>query len=194
MELTFDIEKIKKVGISEVRPNTWNPKEKETPEFKRVVESIEKYGQDMPILVRQNNGYEILDGEQRYNAMVELGFKEIWIYDKGIVTDEEAIAITLWWQVQVPFEEIKLSEVLKKLVDSGVTVSLPYSDEEIRAKVEMLSFDWNKYGSLLEVQESDVKETVSVGTDKIEEVKKFIKELDRSEDSQDLIILKYYLT
>jgi hypothetical protein len=155
MELTFNPEQIIKVKISEVRPNTWNPKEKETKEYNHVLESIKRSGQDMPILVRENNGYEVLDGEQRYTAMVELGFEEIWVYNKGQVSDEEAKATTIWWQVQVPFEQIKLAHLVTEL--SALNVLMPFTQEEIDNFKQLATFDFSDYDKDFEHNEDEQK-------------------------------------
>lgn len=139
----FDLSKIKKVKITEVRPNTWNPKEKNHAKVQDIKKSIETMGFKQPISVRQNKGYEILDGEQRYTAMLELGATEIYIYDNGVISDEDAQSETIWWQVQVPFDEIKLAPLVVSLFDMGKP--LPYTQQEVEDFRQMAEFDFNQY-------------------------------------------------
>ena len=49
----FDPDNIKIVGIDEVKPNSWNPKLENTPEFQKIVESIQVNGFKSPIIVRE---------------------------------------------------------------------------------------------------------------------------------------------
>lgn len=130
MELKFDPANLKKVAIDEVFPNPWNPKEKDHQKVKDIEKSIKLHGFKAPIQVRSNDGrYEIIDGEQRWTAMKNLGAKEIYIYDNGEIADADAQNETLWWQVQVPFETIKLAHLVRELDE--MEMELPYSKKEI---------------------------------------------------------------
>ncbi len=131
-EREFDINNIQKVDINEVKYNTWNPKQKRTKEYEKVFKSIEKNGSLAPIFVREiddeNFGYEIVDGAQRYTAMLDLSYPEVYIYNLGKITDEEGQALTLYLDQSVPFDDDMLGKLLS---DLQRTVDLPYTDEEI---------------------------------------------------------------
>lgn len=120
------------VPIDEVHMNDWNPKVKRSEEYYKVRQSIEVNGQVMPVVVRNAKSkdfkYEILDGEQRYTAMQELGFDDIWIVNLGDVSDAEAKSTTVWMEQAVPFDDNLLGELLVELRGE---VELPYTDEEI---------------------------------------------------------------
>lgn len=122
----------KYVPIDEVHMNDWNPKVKRSEEYYKVRQSIEVNGQVMPVIVRnskkQGFKYEILDGEQRFTAMQELGFDEVWIVNLGDVSDAEAKSTTIWMEQAVPFDDNLLGELLVELKGE---VELPYTDEEI---------------------------------------------------------------
>lgn len=132
----YTIEEIKAgskfVPIDEVKMNDWNPKVKRSEEYYKVKQSIETNGQVIPIVVRNANSkdfkYEILDGEQRYTAMVDLGFDQVWIVNLGDVPDKEAKSTTIWMEQAVPFDDNLLGELLVELKGD---VELPYTDEEI---------------------------------------------------------------
>lgn len=120
------------VNVEEIRVNDWNPKLKRSEEYLKVKESVELNGQVQPIIVRETGEeevkYEILDGEQRFTALRELGEEKIWILNLGKVADEEAKASTIWLEQAVPFDDVMLGELLVELQHK---VELPYSDEEI---------------------------------------------------------------
>lgn len=120
------------VNVEEIRANDWNPKLKRSEEYLKVKESVELNGQVQPIIVRETGEeevkYEILDGEQRFTALRELGEEKIWILNLGKVADEEAKASTIWLEQAVPFDDVMLGELLVELQHK---VELPYSDEEI---------------------------------------------------------------
>lgn len=153
----FDPSRILKVPIDKVEPNDYNPKKKDTPEYKKVVESLRVNGLKQPIFVREvdgNDNYVIVDGEQRWTAAKELGYKEIYIYNYGNIPEEEAKALTIWMEVQVPFEELQLAALVTEMKD--LDFELPYTDEEIADYVAMAGFDFS-------TPENEEKEEVDDG-------------------------------
>ncbi len=160
MNIKFDLKKLKVVPTGQVKPNKYNPKEKKSEEYKKVLESVKINGLKAPIYVRElkKDDYEIIDGEQRWTACDELGLKEVLIYNEGKITEEEAIQLTVWWQQQVPFDELKLAEVFKDLLEKYKgdysKLKLPYNQEEIEQKIEMLKFDWERFEE--EQKEKDI--------------------------------------
>ena len=147
-KLIFDKNKILVVPIGGVRPNTWNPKAKNTEEFRKVKKGIDIKGQRLPIIVRENKGYEIIDGEQRFTACKELGYNRVIIYSEGVLSDKEAKELTIWYQQQVPFEELKLAELVSDLAKMG-DIQLPYTEEEVEEYKKLFVFDFNKYNESL---------------------------------------------
>ena len=145
MEIKFDVKKINIVPIKEVRPNTWNPKDEETEEFNKIVESIKLKGQRQPIIVRENEGYEIIDGEQRYRACLKLGFEKVLIYNEGKVSTKEAMELTIWYQQQVPFNEVELAGIIKQMVKDYDNLELPFNQEQINDYIKMHDFNWDEY-------------------------------------------------
>jgi len=77
--LIFNPEKLKLVEIDKVIPNSWNPKKKDTEEYKRIKLGIELKGLRLPIIVREmGTNFEIIDGEQRFGFTM----KEIFLIKK----------------------------------------------------------------------------------------------------------------
>ena len=138
--IAFDPNKVSIVTVEEVEPNDWNPKEKNTKQYKLIKEDIERNGQKVPVVVREhNNTIQIIDGEQRWTALKELGEPLIAINNMGIVADADAKNETLWYQLQVPFVEGLLSELIAKLKNSGAF--LPYSKDEVDKLLTLDKFD-----------------------------------------------------
>lgn len=141
----YDKSKLIIIPIDRVKANSWNPKDKDTKEFRQVVRSLELYGFRQPILVREaeNDTFEILDGEQRYTAALELGYTDIPVYNLGVVSDTEAKAATIWMEVQVPFSEIDLSHLVVELDDANI--ALPYTEVQIADFRNMAEFNFGQY-------------------------------------------------
>lgn len=143
----FTADKLLQVGIENVQTNGYNPKKLDTKEYKNVVKSIEIHGFTSPIIVRNNPDvtsdvqYVIIDGQNRYLAAKELGYKTIPVYNEGDVSDEDAKSLTIWHQVQVPFDEIDLSQLVVEL--DNLKVELPYTESEITDFRNMAEFDFD---------------------------------------------------
>jgi hypothetical protein len=146
-KIIFDREKLDIVNINTVRPNTWNPKAEDTDEYRRIVESLRQNGQRLPIVVRELDGYEIIDGEQRWRGMKELKAKKILIYNEGEIDDQRARELTIAYEQQVPFDPLDLAELVADMFSQYENVKLPYDEDSIREMINLLSFDWNaNYG------------------------------------------------
>ena len=160
LDITYDKSKLKVVKLEEVRPNTWNPKEKDHANVKFIEQSIKSIGFNEPIRVRENNGYEIIDGEQRWTAARNLGLKEVIIYNEGVVSDKDARAKTLWWQVQIPFDDVKLAYEVAQLSEEDV--ALPYTAEQIEDFKAMAEFDFDQYNAERPEFDDDGMKTLKV--------------------------------
>jgi hypothetical protein len=160
--IIFDTGQIKTVDIDQVRPNTWNPKDRETEEYKTIKRGIELKGLRQPIFVRQNDGYEIVDGEQRWSACTELGYKRILIYDLGEISKKEAQELTLWFEQKVPFNEIDLAHLLADMVKSGEKLEIPFDEVALENYLKMAEFDFDSYKTNSESEESMDQDDIAV--------------------------------
>lgn len=73
-------QEIKDIPLDKIHPNPFNPNSMPAGTFKKMLASISKFGLFNDIIVRKDKGkdtFEIIDGEQRYNAFKKLGFSEI---------------------------------------------------------------------------------------------------------------------
>ena len=144
-EINFDPKKLKRVSLEEVRPNTWNPKPKGTQDYEKVKKSIQNKGLRGFIVVRENDGFEIIDGEQRWTACKELNFDKVLIYNEGEVSDKEAKELTIWWQQQVPFDQIELAYLIKDMDDQYESLELPFEPTELDELLKISNFDFEQY-------------------------------------------------
>ncbi|MDD5146818.1 MAG: ParB/RepB/Spo0J family partition protein [Candidatus Pacebacteria bacterium] len=161
-EITFDPAKLFITDIDLIRPNDYNPKDKETEEYKKVKESIEKNGLRLPIVVREISGvegYEIIDGEQRWRVCKELNFEKVIIYNEGNLNDQRAKELTIWYQQQVPFNEILLAKLVTEMASSYKDLALPFSEEEVLEMKELVNFDWDNFKNNSEVDFGKENET-----------------------------------
>jgi hypothetical protein len=150
-KLEFDTSKVKLVNIDSVTPNKWNPKDKDTLEFEKVKKSVEINGLRIPIIVREvEQGFEIIDGEQRFTACKQLGYEQVIIYNEGIIEDKKAKELTIWYQQQVPFNQIELASLIKDLyIEFGEMIEIPFSLDEIKEFTSLNDFDVDSFDNSL---------------------------------------------
>lgn len=142
------------VPLSQIRPNSWNPKLKwdETPEglknYRRLEKSIKQHGQVDPLLVREiaSKRFEILNGFHRYSVMLEQGWTECEIKNLGKISDSKAKALSLATEdVKIPLDVIMRSKMVVELLgfDPEAEIDLPYDTEDIDSMKKLLAFDWD---------------------------------------------------
>ena len=156
MNKDFNPENIKKVPIELIHPNGYNPKAVESKEYYDVLESLKQNGLMSFIFVREVDGvdgFEIVDGEHRYLAAKELGYSEMYVYNLGRISEEEAKALTLWFEVQVPFDNVELAPIVVEL--TKLDIKLPYTEEQIEKFSELQKFDFDDYDEDEPVKEEE---------------------------------------
>jgi len=143
----FSPDKLSTVDIDSIEKNSYNPKKLDTKEYQNIVKSIKVHGFTTPIIVRNNpdkkadTKYLIIDGQNRWLAAKELGYKKIPIYNEGDVDEENAKSLTIFHQVQIPFSEIDLSYLVVELAD--MNMELPYTETEIANFKAMAEYDFD---------------------------------------------------
>lgn len=182
----FEPENVLKVSIDEVELNDYNPKLTGTKEYEKVVESLRVNGLASPIIVREVEGkYVVVDGAQRLTACRELGFEEVYVYNLGEISEEEAKSLTIWLEVQVPFNELELAPLVVEL--NKLDIEIPYSDEEVDDYANMLEFDFTPRDKEVNESEDDGFETLIIRMTEEqynivrEEIDRLVEEEDMSE-------------
>ena len=124
---------IKKVKITEVKPNKANPRIIKDFKFGKLVKSIRQFPDMLkirPIVVNQEN--IILGGNMRYKASLEAGLSEVYIIQANDLTDEQQAEFIIKDNVgfgEWDWDELANQWDVDKLSDWGVDV--PFSDEEV---------------------------------------------------------------
>lgn len=195
----FNLEDVKEnskiVDINEVCFNPWNPKIKRSKEYEKVKESVKLNGLGMPIVVREiqddNYKYQVLDGEQRLTAALDLGYDKVWIVNLGQVSDEEAKSKTLWYEMAVPFDKEQLGNLLVDLVGK---VELPYADNEIEVitGISLNVEDDEDFEDDFEEKSNFTKFSVSMIKEWVDNLKSKIKQIQTDFDCSEGVAT-YYL-
>lgn len=140
---------IQLVPIDNIFPNIWNPNKQSDFIFERELTSIQTHGFLDPILVREiSDGFEIIDGEHRFRAGTQLGYKELPCNNLGIVSDSVAKQLTvLMNEVKGKADTGKLSDIMKDLHQElgmeALEIMMPYTKVEMDALIHVAEIDWN---------------------------------------------------
>lgn len=145
--MTQEFPTIKKmVHIEDVVKNSWNPNVQDDKTFQREINSIKTHGFIDPILVREKDDtYEIIDGEHRWKACLELKYKQIPVESMGKVDDATAKILTIKLNNLRGRDDIlKRAQILKEL-NKGQLKLLPFDSQEIEEELKLLDFDFSQY-------------------------------------------------
>jgi len=168
-----------KVPIDKIKPNKYNPKpdynesEELKVEFGKIKNSLKVHGQVDPLQVREvEDYYELVNGYHRLKAMQELGFKEAEVKNFGKISEEEAIKIALSMEeLRIPLDIIETAKLIKRIKESETGLEgLPYLEEEIKQKIELLEFDWSQFEGERDTLAPDVRTLSIVVTEEQREV------------------------
>ncbi len=125
---------IEKINIDEVKPYENNAKLHPPEQIEQIKKSIKEFGNNDPIAIDENN--VIIEGHGRYQALKELGFKEI-----------EVIKLT------------HLNEQQKKayiLAHNKLTMNTGFDFDTLNLELDsILDFDMSDFGFTIDFQKQD---------------------------------------
>ena len=91
--MSFLERKIEKISIDKIKPYENNAKLHPPEQIEQIKKSIKNFGNNDPIAIDENN--VIIEGHGRYEALKELGFKEIEVIRLSHLSDEQKKAYSL---------------------------------------------------------------------------------------------------
>jgi ParB-like chromosome segregation protein Spo0J len=142
------IHQVAEISLADIYPNPWNPNMTSARVDDAIRESIKNYGFVQPLIVRHHpveiGKYEIIDGEHRFEASLDLGIEKLpcVVLEVG---DLEAKRLTIIAnETRGRAETIPLAELLDELTQGleEPLTGLPYYEadvEEILAKASRIS-------------------------------------------------------
>lgn len=116
--------KIEKVNITDLISPDYNPREITPEEMEKLKTSIQEFGYISPIIVNKHNNH-IIGGNQRYEAMKQLGYTEVEVSYVNItdLNREKALNIRLN-KLSGTWDNVKLNSILEDLTLDGFDVTL----------------------------------------------------------------------
>lgn len=146
------------VGLTKLRPNSWNPNTMNDEMYRKELASIRKFGYVNPILARDKGShYEIIDGEHRWKALNQLGYEEAEVTVIEGLADEEAKQLTIVLnETRGRADPRKLGELLTDLLrdipKTDLLDVLPIAPVDFDRLAGLDTFDW---GGLEDVSKAD---------------------------------------
>jgi ParB family chromosome partitioning protein len=123
----------------------------------QLAASIEKHGILEPLLVRpSNSSYELVAGERRYRAAIELGLETVPVVVRNL-NDHEALAISLIENLQR--EDLNPVEETEGIL-SLIAIELDIQQEEVIAKLYKMRNELNGSDNVVTNPEHDTIQSV----------------------------------
>jgi hypothetical protein len=125
------------VNPHDLLPNPWNPNSVDPVNQTKLENSIKRDGIKRPIVVRQldNGDYQIIGGQHRTEAAIELGMKHVPIINRGKISDAEAKKETLLDNYRYGSDNLDRLSALLSDPDIGDAATLldtmPIDEEEL---------------------------------------------------------------
>ncbi|WP_251569604.1 ParB/RepB/Spo0J family partition protein [Parasutterella muris] len=148
---------VQQVPVEQLTPNPYNTNVVSPANEEKIKESLKRFGQFKPILVREiENSFEIIGGEHRWRAAQELGLKEVSVINLGALSDEDAKKISLIDNGRYGEDDaFRLSELLSSLGDiDDLSTYMPYTDKGLESLFANSSIEIDD----LEVDEEELAE------------------------------------
>lgn len=133
---TFEMD-VEYASPHDLRPNPWNPNAVDPVNQAKLENSIKRDGIKRPIVVRQldNGDYQIIGGQHRTEAAIELGMKQVPIINRGKISDAEAKKETLLDNYRYGSDNLDRLSALLSDPEIGDAASLldtmPIDEEEL---------------------------------------------------------------
>jgi len=180
------------VRIDDIIPNPFNPNKQSDYIFQKMKDTIETKGLFGSIIVHELAGiYQILDGEHRWKACRELGWKELPVEVSPQLEENDVKFWTIYFNNTHGKDDIEKRAKLFEEIDEGQAQLLPFTEEEIKNEKELFKFDFSKYDEQKEI--SALKKTNMISFSVSEDIKELWNRCLEvcKEDKMDISIMVY---
>lgn len=141
----------KRVDVALVDPNPWNPNRMVESEQKATEQSLARFGQVAPVVVRTHPDdparYQIIDGAHRREAMALASAEEMLVFDLGEVSDTDAKHLNMVLvETRGQPDEIRMGALLASLSETmppaDIVEPLPMTADEATEMIDKSLYDW----------------------------------------------------
>lgn len=129
---------------AKVRPNPWNPNRMNAFMYGKAMESVQRYGFIVPIIVREvgYDSYQIIDGEHRFRVAMDMEMPLVPAINLGLIDDQEAKKLTITLnELHGQALPESMGDLLKDLMKvqplDDLLEELPYTEDMFRGLTEL---------------------------------------------------------
>jgi hypothetical protein len=135
------------IPLMELHTASWNYKGSDKKTMKKLIANMKINGQIQLLIVRElgKSKYEIINGNHRFEALLDLGFKSAVCLNLGMVSLAHAKRIAFETnETEFEADNVKLSDMVKELSKTftmeDLEETLPFSKKEMQAMFDVTSF------------------------------------------------------
>src|SRR6188768_119357 len=127
----------------------WHHEDKSGDHRLRV--SLERYGQLAPLVVREvNSHFEVIDGRRRHALLQDMNVQDVWVVNKGPLTESEAIQVALSLELGAEVDYIRLAQQVLTVEERSLGNFTPFTEERLAYFRQLCKFDWKQYETLVQ--------------------------------------------
>lgn len=140
------------IPVEKLRPNPWNPNRQTDFIFGKELASIQTHGFLDPITVRESDVdpgfYDIIDGEHRWRAGVQLKYEALPCNNLGKVSDPIAKQLTIIanetrGKADPGLMSVLLNDLVNDVPFADLAASLPYTELDLKTLMSDNSSVWD---------------------------------------------------
>jgi hypothetical protein len=142
--------KLVELPLKELSQASWNYKTNNKNMMAKLKANMKDRGQVQLLIVRELGvgKYEIVNGNHRFDALIDLGYTHATCLNLGPVSITQAKRIAYETnETEFAADNIKLADIIKELTEAfsmeDLEATLPFSKNEIDDMAKLTSFDFN---------------------------------------------------
>lgn len=108
----------KNIKVKNLRKAPWNYKGNDAELAQKLKENIRQNGQIENLIIREleKGTFEVVNGNHRYDALVELGFEDAMCCNLGKISNTKAMKLAIVTnETKFPVDAMKLAELVKEI-------------------------------------------------------------------------------
>jgi len=141
------------VPLSSLVKASWNYKTDNQKMHEKLKTNLKRNGQIINLIIRElpTGFYEVVNGNHRYDVLVELKKESAHCFNLGPVNEETAIRLAVETnETNFDSDTVKLGSLLGQLSTTfdmdDLISTMPYSQPEFEGLIKMSEFSWDNFG------------------------------------------------
>ncbi|MDD4989661.1 MAG: ParB/RepB/Spo0J family partition protein [Candidatus Pacebacteria bacterium] len=136
-----------RMAIENLVKAPWNYKSDDKQKMEKLVRAIHKDGMIQNLIVREleTGAFEIVNGNHRYDALIALKRKRVWVCNLGKISEKAAQAVAFRTNdLMFDNDELKMAEILrgfsKEMNFDEMVQDLPFTEKRLNKLLQLDSW------------------------------------------------------